>query len=128
MELTALTSALDCTDVSDDVPVRLAAVRRANRGAGVRGGTNVLVGIPRQGFHLDSCDLLAGRKTLTRSVGGSCTPERDFATFAEWVEQCCFDTSMLVSGLFDLDNLNAADALRRGRVLVGRAVVEVAPR
>jgi Zn-dependent alcohol dehydrogenase len=118
----------DCTGIGDNIRVSLAAVRPGIRGTGIRGGTDVLVGIPRKGFELDSFDLLNGEKSLTGSVGGSCNPEKDFATFVEWTEQGRFDPALLVTDRFALEDLNdAVDALHHGRVR-GRAVVEVTSR
>jgi len=116
---------IDCTGIGTNVPVSLAAVRPGIRGAGIRGGTDVLVGIPRKAFELDSFDLLNGEKTLTASVGGSCDPERDFATFVEWTRDGRFDPGLLVTDRFSLDEINdAVDALHHGRV-GGRAVIEL---
>jgi Zn-dependent alcohol dehydrogenase len=118
----------DCTGIGANIRVSLAAVRPGIRGSGQRGGTDVLVGIPRKGFELDSFDLLNGEKSLAGSVGGGCDPVRDFATFLKWTEQGRFNPSMLVTDRYALDDINeAVDALHHGRVR-GRAVVEVAAR
>jgi Zn-dependent alcohol dehydrogenase len=115
----------DCTGIGSNVAVSLAAVRPGVRGTGLRGGVNVLVGIPREPFQLDSFDLLNGEKTLAGSVGGGCRPERDFRTFIEWTRDGRFDPSLLVTDRFGLDAINeAVDALHHGRV-GGRAVVEL---
>ncbi|CAI7976675.1 Alcohol dehydrogenase zinc-binding domain protein [Frankia sp. Hr75.2] len=116
---------LDCTGIGNNIPVSLAAVRPGIRGAGVRGGTDVLVGIPREPFSLDSFDLLNGEKSLAGSVGGGCDPIRDFATFVNWTNDGRFDPALLVTDRFGLDQINeAVDALHHGRVR-GRAVVTV---
>ncbi|MFD6277223.1 zinc-binding dehydrogenase [Streptomyces sp. NPDC060209] len=117
--------AFDCTGIGTNIPVSLASVRPGIRGAGIRGGADVLVGIPRVPFQLDSMDLLNGEKSLLGCVGGSCAPARDFETFVEWTRDGRFDPSALVTDRFELDELNAAvDALHEGRVR-GRAVVEL---
>lgn len=117
--------AFDCTGIGENIPVSLASVRPGIRGAGIRGGTDVLVGIPRVPFQLDSMDLLNGEKSLVGCVGGSCDPERDFATFASWSREGRFDPTALVTDRYPLDELNAAvDALHHGRVR-GRAVIEL---
>ncbi|KPM54396.1 alcohol dehydrogenase [Frankia sp. R43] len=114
---------LDCTGIGTNIPVSLAAVRPGIRGAGIRGGTDVLVGIPREPFKIDSFDLLNGEKTLAGSVGGGCDPVRDFATFVTWTQEGRFDPTLLVTDHFRLDQINdAVDALHHGRVR-GRAVV-----
>ncbi|MFE7566786.1 zinc-binding dehydrogenase [Streptomyces sp. NPDC057539] len=117
--------ALDCTGIGKNIPVSLAAVRPGIRGAGIRGGTDVLVGIPRVPFELNAMDLLNGEKQLAGCVGGSCDPARDFALFAEWVAAGRFDPSALVTDRYPLDGLNdAVQDLHHGRVR-GRAVVEL---
>jgi S-(hydroxymethyl)glutathione dehydrogenase / alcohol dehydrogenase len=100
-------------------------VRPGIRGAGIRGGADVMVGIPRTPFELDAFDLLTGEKSLIGCVGGSCAPERDFPMFADWVRDGLFDPSLLVTNRYSLDELNdAVDDLHHGRVR-GRAVVEL---
>ncbi|MGJ0183954.1 zinc-binding dehydrogenase [Corynebacterium glyciniphilum] len=115
----------DCTGIGDNVATSLAGVRPGIRGAGIRGGSNVLVGIPREPFLFNSMDLLNGEKSLVGCVGGSCSPERDFAQFVEWTRDGLFDPSSLITDRFRLDQLNdAVAALHDGRVR-GRAVVEL---
>jgi Zn-dependent alcohol dehydrogenase len=117
--------AFDCTGIGKNVPVSLAAVRPGIRGSGIRGGADVLVGIPRVPFELDAMDLLGGEKQLVGCVGGSCNPLRDFTTFVDWVKDGSFDPSALVTDRYSLEQLNTAvDDLHRGRVR-GRAVVEL---
>lgn len=117
--------AFDCTGIGANIPVSLAAVRPGIRGSGIRGGADVLVGIPRVPFQLDSMDLLNGEKSLLGCVGGSCDPARDFETFVEWTRDGRFDPSALVTDRFTLDELNTAvETLHEGRVR-GRAVVEL---
>jgi Zn-dependent alcohol dehydrogenase len=117
--------AFDCTGIGKNIPVSLASVRPGVRGAGIRGGADVLVGIPRVPFELDSMDLLNGEKGLLGCVGGSCDPARDFETFVGWTRDGRFDPSALVTDRFSLDELNiAVEALHSGRVR-GRAVVEL---
>jgi Zn-dependent alcohol dehydrogenase len=116
---------VDCTGIGRNIPVSLAAVRPGIRGTGRRGGTDVLVGIPRVPFELDSFDLLNGEKSLVGCVGGSCDPVRDFATFVEWTADGRFDPGLLVTDRFPLDELNTAvEALHHGQVR-GRAVIEL---
>ena len=116
---------LDCTGLGRNIPTSLAAVRPGIRGSGIRGGSAVLVGIPRSSFELNAMDLLNGEKDLLGCVGGSCSPLRDFPTFAGWVRDGRFDPSALVTDRYSLDELNTAvEDLHHGRVR-GRAVVEL---
>jgi S-(hydroxymethyl)glutathione dehydrogenase / alcohol dehydrogenase len=115
----------DCTGIGLNIPVSLAAVRPGIRGAGIRGGADVMVGIPRAPFELSAFDLLNGEKNLLGCVGGSCEPVRDFPTFVEWTKDGRFDPSALVTDRYPLERLNTAvDDLHHGRVR-GRAVVEL---
>ena len=117
--------AFDCTGIGKNIPVSLASVRPGIRGAGRRSSAGVLVGIPRVPFELDSMDLIRGEKSLIGCEGGSCDPERDFATFVEWSLDGRFDPSALVTNRYRLDDINTAvDDLHRGRVR-GRAVIEL---
>lgn len=117
--------AFDCTGIGTNIPVSLASVRPGIRGAGIRGGVDVLVGIPRVPFELDTMDLLNGEKSLAGCVGGSCAPERDFATFVEWTWDGRFDPTALVTDRYAFEDLNTAvDALHHGRVQ-GRAIIEL---
>jgi S-(hydroxymethyl)glutathione dehydrogenase/alcohol dehydrogenase len=117
--------ALDCTGRGANIPISLAAVRPGIRGAGIRGGADILVGIPRTPFQLDSFDLLSGEKSLIGCVGGSCDPVRDFAIFTDWTADGRFDPGALVTDRYTLEQLNTAvDDLHAGRI-GGRAVVEL---
>ena len=117
--------AFDCTGIGRNVPLSLASLRPGLRGSGRRGGSCVLVGIPRTPFELDSMALLEGEKSLLGCVGGSCQPERDFARFAAWSREGRFDADSLVTNSYSLDELNqAVDDLHHGRVR-GRAVIEL---
>lgn len=117
---------IDCTGIGDNVAVSLAAVRPGISGAGVKGGSDILVGIPRKPFQLDSFDLLRGEKSLRGSVGGSAAPVRDFDTFVEWARSGRFRADQLVTNRYQLHEINeAVDALHHGRV-DGRAVVNLA--
>jgi Zn-dependent alcohol dehydrogenase len=115
----------DCTGLGKNIPVSLSAVRPGIRGSGIRGGSDVLVGIPRVPFELDSMDLLGGEKSLIGCVGGSSAPARDFEVFVEWSRTGRFDPSALVTNRYSLNELNlAVSDLHHGRVR-GRAVIEL---
>lgn len=119
---------IDCTGIGANIPVSLAAVRPGISGSGLRGGTDVLVGIPRAPFELSSFDLLRGEKSLVGSVGGSAMPERDFARLVDWCAQGGFHPDLLITDRFALQNINdAVEALHSGAVM-GRAIIEISPR
>jgi S-(hydroxymethyl)glutathione dehydrogenase/alcohol dehydrogenase len=114
----------DCTGRGDNIQKSLAAVRSGAAGRN-RGGTLVLVGAPRAPFEFNGIDLLHGQKSMLGSLGGECSPERDFPVFAEWVRAGQLDLDALVTNRYSLDQLNeGVDDLRKGKVL-GRAIVEL---
>ena len=118
--------AFDCTGIGENIPTSLSSVRPGIRGTGIRGGADVLVGIPRIPFKLDSMDLLNGEKSLIGCVGGSCSPARDFELFVEWARSGRFDPRALVTNRYGLNELNlAVSDLHHGRVR-GRAIIELA--
>jgi Zn-dependent alcohol dehydrogenase len=72
---------------------------------------------------MDGIDLLHGQKRVLSSLGGNCSPERDFPTFVQWYASGEFKLDKLVTDRYSLDQVNEAVAdLRAGRVR-GRAVL-----
>jgi Zn-dependent alcohol dehydrogenase len=98
----------DCTGIGANITLSLAAVRPGIAGTGVRGGTNVVVGIPRVPFELDSLQLINGEKALIGCAGGSCDPHRDFSIFVDWSLTGQFDPSALVTNRYVLNEINTA--------------------
>ena len=67
-------------------------------------------------------ELLMTEKSYIGSIGGSCTPDRDFPTFLEWHADGRLRLDDMVTERFALDEVNeAVDALSRGKIS-GRAI------
>jgi len=89
----------------------------------VRGGTGVLVGVPRGNVEIDTVDVLLNEKRFIGSIGGSCHPERDFPTFLDWYANGQLDLDALVTARYAIDDINVATTdLEEGRI-EGRAIL-----
>ena len=87
------------------------------------GGTAVLVGVPSSAVELDARDVLVNEKRFVGSIGGSCSPDRDFPVLLDWHREGKLDLGQLVTERYTLDAINeATDALQAGRIQ-GRAIV-----
>ncbi|MDQ3385831.1 MAG: alcohol dehydrogenase, partial [Actinomycetota bacterium] len=74
---------------------------------------------------LDARDVLINEKRFVGSIGGSCSPERDFPVLLDWHREGQLDLGQLVTERYTLDAINeATDALQAGRIR-GRAIVEL---
>lgn len=75
-------------------------------------GTAVLVGIPKAGstFAVDPAAVLREEKTLTGSIFGSAHTHRDFAHYAELFLAGKLPIDRLVTGRYDLEQVNDACA------------------
>lgn len=114
--------AFDCIGVKRSMEQAFGCVRYAGYGDR-RGGTAVLVGVPRDTIELNTADVLAG-KSFTGTLGGACIPDRDFPLYLRWYEQGRLDLDALVTRRYALSDVNEAVlALEAGRI-VGRAIIE----
>lgn len=114
--------AFDCIGLDVTMGQIVAAARSGAFGL-APGGTAVLVGVPTTAFQLDTRDVLVNEKRFIGSIGGSCSPDRDFPTFVQWHRERSLDLDALVTERFPLDHVNeAADALQRG-LIRGRAIL-----
>jgi S-(hydroxymethyl)glutathione dehydrogenase/alcohol dehydrogenase len=112
----------DCTGRPDNVAKSVAAVRPGVPGKRT-GGMSVMVGAVRTPFSLPGMALIDGEKTLIGSMGGGCSPDRDFPIFIEWYLTRQLDLAALVTNRYSLDQIiEGVTDLREGRV-GGRAVV-----
>jgi S-(hydroxymethyl)glutathione dehydrogenase/alcohol dehydrogenase len=112
----------DCTGRPDNVGKSVAAVRPGVPGKRP-GGMSVMVGAVRTPFSLPGMELINGEKTLVGSMGGGCSPDRDFPIFLDWYQTNHLDLAALVTNRYTLDQLvDGVTDLREGRV-GGRAVV-----
>ncbi len=118
--------AFDCIGAKVTMEQILSAVRPGRFGVG-KGGTAVLVGVPTTGMDLNVAELLMTEKSYVGSIGGSCTPDRDFPTFVQWHEDGRLLLDEMVTARFALDEVNeAVEALTNGKIS-GRAIFDIAP-
>ncbi len=117
--------AFDCIGHTSTMQQMLAAARPGRFGV-EPGGTAVLVGVPTTTLELDVASLLSTEKKFIGSIGGSCTPDRDFDTFVGWHADGRLPLNDMVTERFALDDVNeACDALANGRI-AGRAIFDLA--
>jgi len=121
--ITGVDFAFDCIGVRQTMEQIVPAVCGGRLGVH-NGGTAVLVGVPRTPVELNAIDILVNEKKFMGSIGGTCTPDRDFATFLKWYRQGDLDLDALVTKRYALDEINeATGALERGEIK-GRAIIE----
>ncbi len=116
--------AFDCIGLRVTMEQILPAVRGGVLGHST-GGTAVLVGVPQTPVELDARDLLVTEKKYIGSIGGSCSPDRDFPMFLRWYNEGELDLDALVTARYPLDAINdATDALEAGQIS-GRSILEM---
>ena len=121
--ITGADFAFDCIGVRQTMEQIVPAVRRGRLGHD-HGGTAVLVGIPQTPVELNAMDIVGSEKRFIGSIGGSCCPDRDFATFIDWHRQGLLDLDALVTARYPIERINdATTALEQGRIS-GRAILE----
>ena len=72
--------AFDCIGLKQTMEQIVPAVRSGFFGA-EPGGTAVLVGVPQTSVELNASDILVNEKRFIGSIGGSCSPDRDFPKY-----------------------------------------------
>ena len=116
--------AFDCIGVKQTMEQILPAARPGVLGQR-SGGTAVLVGVPQSNVELDARDLLIAEKKYIGSIGGSCSPERDFPMFIRWYKEGDLDLDAMVTARYELDQINeATDALTAGQIS-GRSIIQL---
>lgn len=112
---------LDCVGLAETTTQALDSTRSGRLGI-ERGGTCVVVGVPKAKLELDAFGLMMKEKTLLGTVAGSCRQEH-IDLFLDWYQDGILDLSALVTDRYRFDDIAmAADALGKGRV-DGRAIV-----
>ena len=115
--------AFDCIGLKVTMEQIVPACRRGHFGA-CQGGTAVLVGVPQTTVELNAGAILAEEKQFRGSIGGSCSPERDFPMFLDWHANGDLDLESLVTERYTIDEINeATTALEEGRIS-GRSILE----
>jgi Zn-dependent alcohol dehydrogenase len=114
--------AFDCIALKQTMEQIVPAVRSGFFGA-EPGGTAVLVGVPQTKVELNAIDILLNEKKFIGSIGGSCSPDRDFPKYLDWYKEGKLDLEAMVTERFALADINvAATALEKGKIS-GRAIL-----
>lgn len=115
--------AFDCIGIKTTMEQIVPAVRSAHFGAN-DGGTAVLVGVPTTNVELNAIDMLVNEKHFVGSIGGSCSPDRDFPTFLNWEASGDLRLNDMVTARYSIDQINeATQDLEQGKIN-GRAILE----
>ena len=73
---------------------------------------------------LNAGQILGQEKQFRGSIGGSCTPDRDFPLFLDWHANGHLDLEALITDRYSFDEINeATTALQEGKI-AGRAIME----
>jgi Zn-dependent alcohol dehydrogenase len=117
--------AFDCIGIKKTMEQIVPSCRSGHFGA-KDGGTAVLVGIPQTSVELNAKDIVLNEKHFVGSIGGSCTPDRDFPTFLEWYQNGDLDLDAMITERYLLQDINAATKALESGQIQGRAIIEFA--
>ncbi len=112
----------DCIGLKQTMEQIVPAARTGFFGA-EPGGTAVLVGVPSTSVELNAVDMLVNEKKFIGSIGGSCSPDRDFPKYLKWYDEGSLNLDALVTARYSIDEINdATTALQNGEI-AGRAIL-----
>jgi len=114
--------AFDCIGLKKTMEQIVPAVRSGFFGA-EPGGTAVLVGVPSTSVELNASDMLLNEKKFIGSIGGSCSPDRDFPKYLDWYDQGILNLDAMVTERFSLDQINEATTALENGEISGRAIL-----
>lgn len=121
--VTGVDFAFDCIGHKVTMQQIVPACRGGHFGA-CQGGTAVLVGIPAEPVELNALAMVIMEKQFRGSIGGSCSPDRDFPMFLDWHAKGDLDLEAMVTARYTIDEINeATTALEEGKIS-GRAILE----
>ena len=121
--VTGVDFAFDCIGLKVTMEQIVPACRSGHFGV-CQGGTAVLVGVPSTSVELNAGEMLGAEKQFRGSIGGSCSPDRDFPMFLDWHAEGHLDLESLVTERYSIEQINeATTALEEGRI-AGRAILE----
>ena len=121
--VTGVDFAFDCIGLKVTMEQLVPACRPGHFGV-CQGGTAVLVGVPSTTVELPAGEMLGQEKQFRGSIGGSCSPDRDFPLFLDWHAHGDLDLEALVTERYAIDEINeATTALEEGRIS-GRSILE----
>lgn len=115
--------AFDCIGVKVTMEQIVPACRSGHFGV-CPGGTGVLVGVPTTNVELNAIDVLINEKRFIGSIGGSCSPDRDFPKFLDWHASGDLDLDALVTARYPIDEINEATRALEAGEISGRAILE----
>ena len=113
----------DCIGIKKTMEQIVPAARSGHFGV-ERGGTAVLVGVPTTSVELNPGDILMNEKRFIGSIGGSCSPGRDFPKYLDWYNSGDLDLDALVTERFGIDQINEATTRLKQGDIFGRAILE----
>ena len=121
--VTGVDFAFDCIGLKVTMEQIVPACRGGHFGV-CQGGTAVLVGVPHTTVELNAGEILGQEKQFRGSIGGSCSPDRDFPMFLDWHANGDLDLEALVTERYAIEEINeATTALEEGRIS-GRSILE----
>ena len=120
--VTGVDFAFDCIGLKVTMEQIVPACRGGHFGV-CQGGTAVLVGVPSTTVELNAGEILGQEKQFRGSIGGSCSPDRDFPMFLDWHTHGHLDLEALVTERYAIEDINeATTALEEGRIS-GRSIL-----
>ena len=112
----------DCIGLKQTMEQIVPAVRSGHFGA-EPGGTAVLVGVPMTSVELNATDILINEKKFIGSIGGSCSPDRDFSKYLEWYAEGSLNLDSMVTARYSIDDINEATRALAAGEIAGRAIL-----
>ena len=112
----------DCIGLKQTMEQIVPAVRSGHFGA-EPGGTAVLVGVPMTSVELNATDMLINEKKFIGSIGGSCSPDRDFSKYLEWYTEGSLNLDSMVTARYSIDDINEATRALAAGEIAGRAIL-----
>lgn len=114
--------AFDCIGLKTTMEQIVPSVRTGHFGAR-QGGTAVLVGVPHTTVELGASEILGTEKQFRGSIGGSCSPDRDFPVFLEWHRNGDLNLEGLVTKTYSLHEINEATSALADGQIAGRSII-----
>ncbi len=112
----------DCIGLKQTMEQIVPAARTGFFGA-EPGGTAVLVGVPMTPVELNAVDVLINEKKFIGSIGGSCSPDRDFSKYLEWYAEGSLNLDVMVTARYGIDDVNEATRALAAGEIAGRAIL-----
>ena len=121
--VTGVDFAFDCIGLKATMEQIVPACRPGHFGV-CQGGTAVLVGVPSTTVELNAGEMLGQEKQFRGSIGGSCSPDRDFPMFLDWHASGDLDLASMVTERYAIGQINEAAAALADGQISGRAILE----